>query len=133
MDFIAVGNTGPVNITLWGGEEAKALESMALRFSQNVESSSSTRPIVFLDIVRPVSMVANKWNGQIVTPMQILQSVRPRKGLPGAKVSFVQAPSSPFLTNATLRCPHQWRRVASTFSNAQTLPFGCPLKVRFAT
>ena len=66
---------------------------------------SKQRPIVVLENVRPTTVMANQWNGTIVTPMKYLQTVRVGSGVAASLLSFAETSTSPFMAPAPFQKP----------------------------
>ena len=104
VDVHLVDPTGPVFVSLWG-DLATTLEDLMAEFLRKHPPPSNLRPIVVLENVRAVKMVANEWNGTIVTPMKHLQTVRAVSGVAASLLSFAETPTSPFMGPAPFQRP----------------------------
>ena len=60
---------------------------------------------MLIENVRALRTVANEWNGEIITSMNYLTSVRNAQGGCSTKISLRTVPTSPFLTEATFVLP----------------------------
>ena len=104
VDVVAVDRTGPACICIWG-DLATTLEALMAEFTRKNPPETNKKPILLLENMRPLAVTFNKWNGTIVTPMKILQTVRGGVGVAASRLSFAEVAKSPFMTSETFRIP----------------------------
>jgi len=128
VDVYLVDPTGPVFVSLWG-DLATTLEDLMAEFLRKHPPPSTLRPIVVLENVRAMKMVANEWNGTLVTPMKHLQTVRAVGGFAPSQLSFAETPTSPFMRPAPFQKPPP-SVVLSRFSSLEQTPAPFRVSVR---
>jgi len=128
IDVHLVDPTGPVFVSLWS-DMATTFENLLAEFLRKHPPSSKLRPIVVLENVRAVTMVANEWNGTIVTPMKHLQTVRAVGGFAPSELSFAEKSTSPFMRPAPFQKPPP-SVMLSRFSSLEQTPAPFRVSVR---
>ncbi len=104
VDVILVDPTGPLRVSLWG-DLATTLENLMGEFLRKHPPPSKLRPIVVLENVRPMKMMATEYYGAIVTSMKYLETVPAVSGVAGSLLSFAEMSTSPFMAPAKFQIP----------------------------
>ena len=106
LDVMAVDKSGPIQVSLWG-DVAETMVRLTEEYVRNMGPQCHKKPLVLFENVRIMRTVANNFNGNSLTNMNYLQSVRGPHGQVHAptKVTLLPTPTSAFLVSATFVIP----------------------------
>ena len=115
IDCVLVDRTGPILLTVFGGL-AVELSHQANELEAQKSRGVNVHRFIEVDKARIVSFLKNDWNGQLLTQLRMLQTVRAAQNESGSTVRFLPQGATAGLTSASFRVPSMACCI-STFSS----------------
>ena len=103
-DVIVIDKTGPVVVSCWGCI-VQSLEAVIDAHLRRVGSNSSEKPLVLFENLRAQALVSSMYNGEILTSLNHLQTMRDAQNNKLSTVSILTTPTSACMTTATMNMP----------------------------